>query len=176
VPLTTAFQLGGGVSNFAREDLRSLTGNGGFWDARAVFGTRETLALEVAYVGAVNPISASGLDDGALLMRHGAEATARINYVARFGRNALVPFGFLGLGWSHHRLVNTDGTGGLAGQDDVALVPMGVGLGLSLGPTLIETRLTYRYTFRDQLLGGAPSADDGQLRTVGLGLSAGYQF
>src|SRR4051812_47150904 len=54
-PMGTSFQLGGGVTNFASQRTRDLTSPGGYWDARAVVGTRTALGLELAYVGNASP-------------------------------------------------------------------------------------------------------------------------
>jgi hypothetical protein len=46
-----ALQLGGGLTGFARRDVREDFSSGGYWELRAVLGTRRILSGELAYVG-----------------------------------------------------------------------------------------------------------------------------
>ena len=85
-----------------------MTGTGGAWDVRLIFGQREVLALETAYVGSAHYISALGLDSDAMLVSNGAEGTLRLNIPVIDRRSIMVePFGFVGLGWSRYELTQT---------------------------------------------------------------------
>src|SRR4051794_28596204 len=65
-PMGTIIQVGGGVTDFQSQRTRDLTSTGGYWDARAVVGTRTALALELAYVGNARDLKAPGLDPSAV--------------------------------------------------------------------------------------------------------------
>src|SRR6187431_2484717 len=67
VPTGVAFQVGGGVTGFSRQATRDTFGTGGYWDARAILGSRSFLGVELAYVGSARDATANGLTGGALL-------------------------------------------------------------------------------------------------------------
>ena len=71
--LGVGMMFGGGITDFESPAVREMTGTGGAWDVRLVFGQREVLALETAYVGSAHYISAAGLDNDAMLVSNGAE-------------------------------------------------------------------------------------------------------
>ena len=79
VPRGFGFQVGGGVTGFSRKETRDSFGTGGYWDARALIGSRSFLGAELAYVGSARDATASGLTGRATLLGNGAEATVRVN-------------------------------------------------------------------------------------------------
>ncbi len=88
--------FGGGVTDFSSPTVRDMTGTGGAWDVRLIFGQREVLALETAYVGSAHYISALGLDNDAMLVSNGAEGVLRLNIPVIDHGSIIEPFGFVG--------------------------------------------------------------------------------
>ena len=145
--------LGGGVMNFTGA-ARSAAQTGGSWDLRLGWGTRSILGFEAAYVGSANKMSVSGLDPNTMLLGTGAEGALRLN--APFpGRDALIePFGFGGLGWTRFDLVNDDFNGSnVREKDHVMTVPVGAGLALASRGFMVDARYTYRFVYREDLIG-----------------------
>jgi hypothetical protein len=168
--------LGGGVTGFIDEQSRAFTDPGGSWEARASVGTRSWLALEAAYVGKSQNISALGLDSDANLIGNGAEATARFN----FTRRAIQPYVFGGVGWEHYTLQKTgENTSSLRESDDVMTVPAGVGVSFRLARSLLlDVRGTARATFDDELMDGpyANTGQDARLHSWNAGARLGWEF
>jgi hypothetical protein len=156
----TSIQIGGGVFGFTNEVTDNFMDTGGNWTARVVFGTRMPLALEAAYIGSVNGISALGLDDDAVLMSHGAEANVRWNILSTFARELelgdvhIDPYIFSGIAYKFYSLSNDDfNTSSVREDDNVGEVPMGGGLAFSFSGFTLDTRADYRVAFSDDLLG-----------------------
>src|SRR4029079_13184332 len=125
--------VGGGFEDFTRGDLRNMTGSGGYWSARIVGGMRRIVGLEAAYVGSARNIDTLGLDRNARLISNGAEGAVRLNLpIVSWNQMSLIePFGFIGLGWSHYNVTNTNiNTSDVASSDDVMTIPLGGGLTL----------------------------------------------
>jgi hypothetical protein len=162
----TAVQAGGGIARFISSDPRASGGNGGYWDLRAVFGTRRFIGSELAYLGSVRPLSQDG---SPAMLGHGVEAAFRINSVFETPRGWLLePFSFMGVGWT--RFARTGGTG-----HHVLLVPVGMGVALGRAGFLIDARLSYRPV----LAGGELlTIDQGhtQLQSWMFGTVAGLEF
>jgi len=91
-------------------------------------------------------------------------------------RSLFEPFGFVGLGWQHYALMNgsisTSDTSDLADRDDVMTVPMGAGLELAYGRFMVDTRLTYRQTYFNNML----RATGGRLDNWGVSAQLGVGF
>jgi outer membrane protein OmpA-like peptidoglycan-associated protein len=147
------FALGGGVIDFTDKQSRALTGTGGSWDARVIFGTRLPLALELAYVGSAQGMNdIAGISTNSYLVGNGGEGDLRIQLPTFFVR----PYIFGGLGWMHYSLVNTNGNNSvLASSDDLLTVPMGTGIMARavFGGTL-DIRGTFRLQYRETMFDG----------------------
>lgn len=168
-------QAGGGVTNFTLERARDTTGIGGFWEARAVLGTRRILGLEAAYVGSARELGASGLSNSAALVGHGVEAALRLNVPILVYGALVEPFAFGGLGWTRYGLVSEGvNTSRIAGSDNVGVVPFGGGLAIGYRGFIADARFTYRMTFEDETL--LPGSDAAALQNWGVGLLLGYEF
>lgn len=166
--------LGAGVEDFTSSSLRGMTGVGGTWDARAVAGTRRYFGVEAAYVGSARNINALGLGSNAGLVSNGVEGALRVNLPLPAGRSLIEPFGFVGLGWQHYTLTNTDvNTSDLANSDDVMTVPYGGGLEYATGMFMADARFTFRQTYQNDLL---RTTAGGRLNNWGVGAKLGVQF
>jgi opacity protein-like surface antigen len=168
--------VGGGVTGFMDQQTRAFTDPGGSWEARASVGTRLPLALEAAYLGSAQNISALGLASAAKLVGNGAEATARFN----FTRRAIQPYVFAGMGWTHYQITNAaSNTSSLRDNDDVLTVPAGVGVSFRLAQSLLlDVRGTARATFNDDMLDGpyANTGQDARLHSWNAGARLGWEF
>src|SRR5687767_4220125 len=78
-PWGMSIAVGGGVNDFTSEKLREMTGVGGSWDARYVFGTRKLVGFEASYAGSARTIDALGMDGDAMLVTTAVEADVRLN-------------------------------------------------------------------------------------------------
>ena len=165
--------VGGGFEEFTNPNLRSMTGLGGTWNARIVAGTRQVIGFEAAYVGAARNINALGLSNDARLVANGVEGALRVNLpiVSRNRMSLVEPFGFVGLGWSHYSVTNSNVNGSdLASKDDIMTLPFGGGLAFGYGGFMADARFTYRQTYYNNLL---PS---GNLNNWGVGGQVGFGF
>jgi hypothetical protein len=171
--LGAGFLLGGGYEDFTNENLRSQTGGGGAWDARLLAGTRQFVGVEAAYVGAARSVDALGLQSNALLLSNGVEGAVRLNVPVVLRRAQLLePFGFVGLGWQHYQVTNTNtNTSDIAGKDDIMSLPVGGGLEYAIGRFMADARFTYRSTYYNDLM-----RTGGNLNNWGVGTNIGFAF
>ena len=157
----TSVQVGGGAFGFTDSSTEDFMDVGGSWTARLVFGTRMPIALEAAYIGTANNISALGLDDSAFLMSNGAEANLRWNILSTLfstsidaGYGHIDPYIFGGVAYKRYSLANDDfNTSSVNDSDNVGEVPFGGGLAWMIGGFAIDARGEYRVAFSDDLLG-----------------------
>jgi hypothetical protein len=172
-PLGTAFLVGGGFEDFTNSNLRGMTSGGGSWNARAIAGMRQYVGLEAAYVGAARSINTLGLNSDTNLVSNGLEGAVRINLPVLRGLSLLEPFGFVGLGWQHYSLTNTNSnTSDIANNDDVMSMPVGAGLEFAYGMFMADARFTYRETYYNDLL----RTSGGKLNNWGVGGQLGVTF
>lgn len=165
--------VGGGVEDFTNNNMQSMTGTGGAWNARVVAGTRKFVGLEAAYQGAARSINTLGLASDAVLMNNGVEGAFRLNLPIIRSRTVFEPFGFVGIGWSHYQVTNTfTNTSSLAATDDVMAVPYGGGLALTYGAFMADARFTYRQTYYNDLV----RTGGGNLNTWNVGGQVGVAF
>lgn len=177
VPTGLAFQLGGGVTGFSRQQTRNTFGTGGYWDARAILGSRSFLGAELAYVGSARDATASGLTGGALL-GNGAEAAVRVNLPIEQQRLLVEPFLFGGVGWTYYQIVNEDSNSSNVKDHANALsIPFGAGVSLAYNHFTVDARFTYRTVFDDKLvpLTGADRSHE-DLQNWSAGLTVGYEL
>jgi hypothetical protein len=165
---------GGGVQDFAWSNARSFTQTGGFWNARLIFGTRQFLGFEAAYVGSAQSISALGLSNDAVLVSNGAEGALRLNIPIMARASLVEPFAFVGAGWSRFHVTNSSvNTSSVATNDDVLTIPYGGGLAFGYRGFLADARFTYRSTFYNDLL---RASGGGRLDNWSVGGQLGFEF
>lgn len=170
-----ALLVGGGYEQFTNSGLKDMTGNGGAWNARAIAGTREYVGLEAAYVGAARSINTLGLASNADLVSNGVEGALRLNVpvLSLSGRQLIEPFGFVGLGWQHYSITNSNtNTSDLADKDDVMTMPVGAGFEYAYGAFMADARFTYRETYYNDLM----RTTGGKLNNWGVGTQVGVNF
>jgi len=166
--------FGGGFEDFTNNSLRSMTGSGGYWSARIVGGMRQIIGVEAAYIGNARTIDALGLNGDARLISNGAEGALRLNIpiVSPNQMSLVEPFGFVGLGWSHYNLTNTNlNFSNVASSDDIMTLPFGGGLAFGYGSFMADARFTYRKTYYNNLVTGG-----GDLDSWGAGGQIGFGF
>ena len=171
--LGSGFLVGGGYEDFTSNAMRSQTGGGGNWNARAIVGTRQFVGVEGAYVGSAHSVDALGVSSSAVLVSNGLEGDVRVNLPIAMRRAQLLePFGFVGLGWQHYQVTNTTvNTSDLAGNDDVMTVPLGGGIAYAIGRFMADARFTYRPTYYSDML-----RNGGSLSNWGVGGQVGVAF
>lgn len=171
--LGAAVLVGGGFQQFTAGTLQDVTSAGGFWNARAVAGTRQFVGLEAAYVGAAHNMNALGFGTRAALVSNGVEGAMRINIPVIHGRSLFEPFGFVGLGWSRYNVVNTETrSSDVASLDDIMTVPYGGGLEMAYGAFMADARFTYRSTYFNDLM----RTTGARLDSWGVGAQLGMAF
>jgi hypothetical protein len=172
-----ALQVGGGIMSFGSPQMQEVTRAGGYWDARLVLGLRSMLAVELAYVGTANALLPPAVETRGTLVGNGAEGNLRVN-IPIIGRDGayVLPYGIAGLGWQRYRIVNGDSTGAvLAAGDDVLSIPVGGGVTLGYRHLYFDSRFTYRFIQREDMLPGSTGGTD-QLRHWSFGGNFGYVF
>ncbi len=178
VPTGFAFQVGGGVTAFSRQETRDTFGTGGYWDARAIVGNRSFLGAELAYVGSARDATASGLTGSGRLLGNGAEAAVRVNLPIAQERLLVEPFLFGGVGWTYYQVVNETGNSSNVKDHANALsIPFGAGIGAAYDHFTVDARFTYRSVFDDKLVpltGGDRDHED--LQNWSAGLTVGYEL
>ena len=177
-PTGFGLQLGGGVTGFTRQGARDTFGVGGYWDARAILGTRSFLGAELAYVGSARDIKSTGVASNAALMGNGAEALARGNLPMHVGPTLLTPYLFGGVGWTYYQIVNNDSrnTSGIKDHANALTVPFGTGVSVSYNHILADARFTYRAIVDDKLVPTTGSNDHLDLQNWSAGATVGYEF
>ena len=175
-PTGLALQLGGGVTGFTRQGARDDFGTGGYWDARAILGSRSFLGAELAYVGSAREVNQPGVADTGALLGNGAEAVARVNLPLTAGSVQITPFVFGGAGWTYYQIVNRDSnTSSMKDNAHAFIVPFGAGASLTYDHFLIDARFTYRAVFDDKLV-PTGNGDHQDLQNWAAGLMLGYQL
>jgi hypothetical protein len=171
--LGASLLVGGGVEDFTDSSVRSVTGVGGSWMARAIAGTRQLVGLEAAYVGSARSLDMLGVASNARLVSNGVEGALRVNVPVSLPRTQLlVPFGFVGLGWSHYSVTNTNvTTADIARDDDIMALPIGGGLEYGIGRFMADARFTYRSTYYNDLM-----RTGGNLNNWGVSGQVGFSF
>jgi hypothetical protein len=165
--------VGGGFEDFTNNTMRNMTGTAGMWTARVLAGTRRYFGAEAAYVGNARSIDALGLQSSATLVANGVEGDARVNVPVVMRRAQLLePFAFVGVGWQHYQVTNTNTfTSDLARDDNVLAVPVGGGLEYAVGRFMADARFTYRATYYNDLL-----VTGANLNTWGVATQIGFSF
>jgi hypothetical protein len=178
VPTGVAFQLGGGVTGFSRQETRDTFGTGGYWDARAIVGNRSFLGAELAYVGSARDATAGGLMGNAGLLGDGAELAVRANLPIERERLLLEPFVFGGAGWTYYQVVNEDSnTSNIKDHANALSIPFGAGFSAAYDHFTVDARFTYRPVFDDKLVRlTSGDRDHEDLQNWSAGLTVGYEL
>jgi len=172
-PWGMSVSAGGGVTDFAGEELRDMTGPGGAWDARFTFGTRQYLGIEAAYLGTAQSIDAIGMEENAVLVSNGAEAAVRVSPL----RGSLQPYVFAGAAWKRYDLANTDtNTSDVSDQDDVLEVPMGIGIGYRVAGLIFDARAAYRLAVDEDLVPASDGDGASELDNLNVAAHVGIEF
>jgi hypothetical protein len=168
-------QIGGGVDGFTSSALRTTTNDGGSWNVRAILGTRSPLAVEAAYIGSAQSVSALGLDNNALLVSNGVQGDLRLNVLPDLD---VQPFVFGGVAWRRYDVTNTrTNTSDVADRDDIVEVPAGVGIAMKRYGFLAEARGEVRAAFGEDLLPSrVPGSSSETMHRWGVNASIGYEF
>jgi len=170
-----SIQGGGGVTDFTGSGERGATNIGGSWDIRAVFGTRQIVGIEAAYVGSAHGLSTgSAVVNNATLIGNGVEGNLRLNAPFLVQGTLVEPFGFVGAGWSHYYFTNGYVAG--ANADNVGTIPMGGGLALAYRGFLAEARFTYRSVYDDNEIHFQGPVGSAGLDNWNVGGMVGFEF
>jgi hypothetical protein len=174
-PQGMGLQLGGGVTGFSRSDARDRFNTGGYWDVRAILGTRSIIGAELAYVGSSRGVNAEGLPGNAALLGNGAEAVARANLPLQTGNLRLTPYLFGGVGWTYYNLINNDNnTSDVKDHANAFVIPFGAGVSAVYDHFIVDARFTYRGVFDDKLVRSGNDSLD--LQNWAAGLTLGYEL
>lgn len=165
--------VGGGFNDFTNSHLRSVTGDGGYWTARIVAGTREYVGMEAAYIGDARSISGLGLNNDSRLISNGLSGNLRINIPVARGASLIEPFGFVGVGWSHYTVTNNNvALSDVTSVDDVLTLPYGGGLEYAYKGFMADARFTYTQTYYNNLT----QTVGGNLNNWGVGGQIGFEY
>jgi hypothetical protein len=166
--------VGGGFEDFTNSRLRDATGNGGYWTARIVAGTRQYVGMEAAYVGDARSISGLGLGSDSRLISNGLEGALRLNMpILLRGASLLEPFGFVGVGWAHYSVTqNNAAVSDFTSHDDVLTLPFGGGLEFASHGFMADARFTYKQTYYNNLT----QTIGGNLNNWGVGGQIGFEY
>lgn len=143
-PHEVSLTTGAGVANyFGGADSPDTVDPGAAWDARVTVGIHSPIALEAAYMGAVNNIDmGNGLGHGQL-HSNGFDGDVRFQLPTR-----VQPYVFGGVGYNHMEVRNngTGAAGNYVGKDDQVTVPAGGGVTAYVGKHVtVDARGTYRF-------------------------------
>jgi hypothetical protein len=141
-----AFQVGGGIGGFTDGDINNTSNGdvGGVWQFRSTIGSHIPIGVDLAYNGtAYDMQSFGGVTTSETLIGTNLEGALRWNILPHYMIN---PYIFAGVGWQHYDLNdNTLADQGIDTTDDLAVFPMGAGVGYR-DPSGITAEL--RGTFR----------------------------
>ena len=172
--------VGGGITGFTDQLMRDTISNnvGGLWNARVSIGTHIPIGLDLSYVGSAAQLRTLDNRDNGTLVGTSLEAAVRFNVMPHYTVN---PYVFAGLGWQRYD-VNDPNFGqaatGLRGEDNLLIVPMGVGVSYrDLSGLIVDVRGTFRAA-QDSGLLSLPEGTDGnaELHTWEASAAIGYEF
>jgi len=175
--------LGGGITGFTENAVRNRTASvGGLWDLRVTIGSHVPLGFDVSYVGTATDIN-SGLLPGqsATLIGTAFEGALRYNVLSHCTWN---PYIFVGIGWQHYDVTQTNVTlalNGMNDSDDLLEFPMGAGLSYRMGGFVADIRGVFRATSDDNLILKNPavfptSNDFARMHSWEASAAVGYEF
>ena len=165
--------VGGGFNQYTNGRLQNVTGDGGFWTARVVAGTREYVGMEAAYIGDARSISGLGLSNDSRLISNGLSGNLRINIPVIRGASLVEPFGFVGVGWQHYTVTNNNvAVSDVISSDNVLTLPYGGGLAFAYKGFMADARFTYTQTYYNNLT----ETIGGNLNNWGVGGQIGFEY
>jgi hypothetical protein len=165
--------VGGGFNQYTNGRLQNITGDGGFWTARVVAGTREYVGMEAAYLGDARSINGLGLSNDSRLISNGLSGNLRINIPVVRGASLVEPFGFVGVGWQHYTVSNNNAAlSDVTSSDDVLTLPYGGGLEFAYKGFMADARFTYTQTYYNNLT----ETIGGNLNNWGVGGQIGFEY
>lgn len=151
-----ALLLGGGVTQDTGSDVRAVADSGFLWSLRLVSSTRRILAVEAHYTGTTQALHAEGLSQEAKLLGTQLGANLRFNAPLELGHTLVEPFAFAGAGWGRYDLYDSrSNLSRVAASDTIVALPMGGGLAIAAGGWILDTRLTYRGAWNDDVVRSA---------------------
>ncbi|HTL34318.1 MAG TPA: hypothetical protein VL326_14425 [Kofleriaceae bacterium] len=176
--------VGGGVTGFVGSRLRSTTSTvGGSWSFRAAIGTRVPLALELGYTGSATAINGQIGPQTATLMGRTIESAIRYTVLPRATWS---PYVFAGLGWQHYTIDDRSfelSDTGIRTNDDLLVMPFGLGMGYRVGAIVADLRGTLRAASGANLVLDNPelALETGQgtyapMHSWETSLNLGYEF
>jgi len=137
--------VGGGVFGFTDATMRSVASPvGGMWNFRASLGTHVPLGVEIGYVGSASTINSQLGRAQATLVGTTVEAALRWNVLPQF---PWTPYAFAGVGWQRYSLDDRAfqlSDTGIANQDDLVVLPLGLGIAYRIGAFVTDVRGTFR--------------------------------
>jgi hypothetical protein len=170
------FTLGGGVGGFTDSDIEDVVSNdvGGTWGLRMSIGTHVPIGLDVSYTGTAQTLESFNLDDNPTLVGTNVEGALRWNILPHYTWN---PYVFGGIGWQRYDVSNGDlSDQGLEDSTDLAVFPVGVGLGFRDRSGLtVDVRGTMRFAEDSNFIQLEPG-NDTELHTWEAAGALGYEF
>ena len=165
--------VGGGFNDYTNGRLQNVTGDGGYWTARIVAGTREYVGMEAAYLGDARSITGLGLSNDSRLISNGLSGNLRVNIPIARGASLIEPFGFVGVGWSHYTVTNNNvQLSDVISSENVLTLPYGGGLELAYKGFMADARFTYTQTYYNNLT----ETIGGNLNNWGVGGQIGFEY
>lgn len=165
--------VGGGFNEYTNGRLQNVTGDGGYWTARVVAGTREYVGMEAAYLGDARSITGLGLSNDSRLISNGLSGNLRINIPIARGASLIEPFGFVGVGWQHYTVTNNNvQLSDVISSDNVLTLPYGGGLEFAYKGFMADARFTYTQTYYNNLT----ETIGGNLNNWGAGGQIGFEY
>ncbi len=165
--------LGGGFNQYTNGRLQNVTGDGGFWTARIVAGTREYVGMEAAYLGDARAMTGLGFSNDSRLISNGLSGNLRLNIPIARGASLVEPFGFVGVGWQHYTVTNNNvALSDVTSTDDVLTLPYGGGLEFAYKGFMVDARYTYTQTYYNNLT----QTIGGNLNNWGVGGQIGFEY
>jgi len=159
---------GGGVAGFTDKDMRDFATEAPAWQARLSYGTHnQSLTVEAAYMGSIQPIDALGLDTNANLVSTAVEGLVRLNLL----KGAYQPYLLAGVGWTRYDVTNAKtNTSDVSSSDNVGNIPVGAGVALRFDRILVDARAEFRPAFDNDLIqGDKPATLDSWAATANIG-------
>ena len=157
---------GGGATGFTQTAATDVSKIGGAYDVRLVVGSRLPIALEAAYIGTANSMTALGLGNNALLYSNGAEGNLRLNLTSK---SVIQPYVAAGAAWKHYNLHSAQNTtSDVKSSDDTLEVPMAAGIAMRLGGFIADVRGAYRQSFSNDMIGNANLSNWAAKLNIGL--------
>jgi hypothetical protein len=170
-----ALSVGGGVSGYVDQAARDHLETGGYWEVRALLGSRSYLASEIAYVGSARGLAAPDASELAAMVGTGIESALRLNLPLSEGPFRFTPFVFIGPGFTHMAVAGYRGAQpGMKSSDTALVFTSGAGLGVSYRQVAVTGRFTYRQLRGADLI--RTGSGNASLNSWAAGLSLGHEL